>query len=72
MLPLSTLSKTSLSVRHTSVRITSEVNNNNLFSTWIQVFWNVMQCSWMRVPDFTMHCLTPEDKVTHYLLSTHW
>jgi hypothetical protein len=55
---LPTLSKTSLSVRHTSARITSEVNNNsnnnNLFSMWIQVFWNVTPCSWMSVPDFSM------------------
>ena len=50
---LPTLSKTSLRVRHTSAGITSEVNNNNLFSTWIQVFWNVTPCSWMSVPDFS-------------------
>jgi len=49
---LPTPSKTSLRVRHTSARITSEVNNN-LFSTWIQIFWNVTLCSWMSVPDFS-------------------
>ena len=48
-----TLSKTSLMVHDTSARITTEVNNNNLFSTWILVFWNVTPCFWMSVPDFS-------------------
>jgi len=57
---LPTLSKTSLRVRHTSAGITSEVNNNNnLFSTWIQVFWNVTPCSWMSVPDFSTKTAWP-------------
>jgi hypothetical protein len=58
---LSTPSKASLTVRHTSARITSEVNNNNnnMFSTWIQVFWNVTPCPWMSVPDFSTKTAWP-------------
>ena len=48
---LPALRKTSLRVGHTRAIITSEVNN--LFSTWIQVFWNVTPCSWMSGPEFS-------------------